>query len=124
MKSSGETVELFHNYIYIKGMSIFLFIILFIVVLFLIGLSFIASIIRGILSFFGLGRKNSNSYYNTGQQTRGPGRGQQQQYNSGHKQEAATSGWHYSPEAEQKRRKRKKIFEANEGEYVDFEEVK
>ena len=101
-------------------MSIILFIILFIVVLFIIGLSFIASIIRGLLSFLGLGRRNSNGYHNTREQARGT---EYRQQNRTRQQERTTSGWHYSPEADQKRQKRKKIFEANEGEYVDFEEV-
>lgn len=105
-------------------MSIIIFIILFILVAIIIGLSFVISIVRSILSFLGLGRSKTGGYYNTGQTTSGSDGEYRRRYGNNRQQESGTSGWHYSPEAESKRKKRKKIFEANEGEYVDFEEVK
>ena len=109
----------------------FLFILIFILI---IASSGVISIIRGILSFLGLtksGTRSSSGGYrasggSNGRNAQGGasygGRGASDDEAQGRRTSA--SGWHYSPEAEYKRRKRKKIIDENEGEYVDFEEIK
>ena len=106
----------------------FLFILIFILI---IASSVVISIIRGILSFLGLtksGTRSSSGGYrgSNGRNAQGGasygGRGASDDEAQGRRTSA--SGWHYSPEAEYKRRKRKKIIDENEGEYVDFEEIK
>ncbi len=103
-------------------MSILIFVLLFILIIFIVGLSFVFSIVRGILSFLGLGRRKTGGSYRQEQRDNSYGGYRQQQ--SDRQQNTDVSGWHYSPEAENKRKRRKKIFDANEGEYVDFEEIK
>lgn len=81
----------------------FLFII--IIAILLIGLSVIGTIVR---SIFGLGKLHSSSY----------GTGRQQPFNTSSKDETAEA------EEGEIHIKRKKLFSKDEGEYVDFEEVK
>lgn len=89
---------------------IFLFLLMF-------ASSVIFSIIRWVLSLFGFGgqRKNNQGEY---------GRSESGRYNSSSTYSGTSSGWHYSPEAEYKRRKKKKIIQQDEGEYVNYEEIK
>ncbi len=122
--------------IYIKGMSFILFFLFILIFILIIASSVVISVIRGILSFLGLTKKStdrggSGSSYRTaggsgGRNAQGGAfygnRGSSREDTRGARSDA--SGWHYSPEAEYKRRKRKKIIDANEGEYVDFEEVR
>lgn len=103
-----------------------LFILLFILI---IASSVIVSIIRGVLSFLGLTKKGGRSYTGTYSNSNGSTSDTRQRSSEngawdGRHNNTETSGWHYSPEAEYKRRNRKKIIEENEGEYVDFEEIK
>ena len=87
--------------------------------------SVIFSVIRWVLSLLGLGARTAGraSYNNTANgthqhRTQGEPRG-----NRG-SNDKACSQWHFSPEEEYKRKHRKKIISPDEGEYVDFEEVK
>lgn len=96
-------------------MTIILFLFLILLFLLLFASSMIFSLIRWILSLFGLAGRGSHRH---GRQA-GAGT-----YNAGGNTSSSSSGWHYSPEAEYKRRKRKKIIQQDEGEYVDYEEVK
>lgn len=77
------------------------FILIFVLIIILFGLSIIGSVLR---TLFGFGRRNSST--NSGS---GESRSNQSQRNT--KADNASS-------------KRKKIFEEDEGEYVEFEEVK
>lgn len=98
-------------------MTIILFLFLILLFLVLFASSVILSLVRWFLSFLGFGNKRTGRY--TGQshsETSDTG------YTSS--SSSSSSGWHYSPEAEYKRRKRKKIIQQDEGEYVDYEEVK
>ncbi|WP_294606347.1 DUF4834 family protein [uncultured Bacteroides sp.] len=90
----------------------FLFII--IVVILVIGLSIIGTVLR---SIFGLGKRrtSSGSYQNGGGYSFS---GNQQQNSSSQANEEATSS------EDVIHRKHKKLFTKDEGEYVDFEEIK
>lgn len=79
-------------------MSILGFVFFIILFIFVFGFSLIISIIKGI---FGIGRNKQAHSTHSGQQT------QQNSYNRTTKPE-----------------KRKKVFDKDDGEYVDFEEVK
>lgn len=97
----------------------FLFII--IVVILVIGLSIIGTVLR---SIFGLGkrRSSSGSYQNGGGSYQSGGgysfSGDQQQTASSQANEGTTSS------EDVVHRKHKKLFTKDEGEYVDFEEIK
>lgn len=97
----------------------FLFII--IVVILVIGLSIIGTVLR---SIFGLGkcRTSSGSYQNGGGSYQSGGgysfSGDQQQTASSQANEGTTSS------EDVVHRKHKKLFTKDEGEYVDFEEIK
>lgn len=90
----------------------FLFII--IIAVLLIGLSIIGSVIQ---SIFKLGRPRANS--GTHQYTGGYSYNNQQQSRTSSQEEEITN-----PEEGEIRPKRKKLFSKDEGEYVDFEEIK
>lgn len=97
----------------------FLFII--IVVILVIGLSIIGTVLRTV---FGLGKRRSSSgtYQNGGGSYQSGGgysfSGDQQQNNSSQSNgETTSSGYDIH-------RKHKKLFSKDEGEYVDFEEIK
>lgn len=97
----------------------FLFII--IVVILVIGLSIIGTVLR---SIFGLGKRrtSSGSYQNGGGSYQSGGgysfSGDQQQTASSQANEGTTSS------EDVVHRKHKKLFTKEEGEYVDFEEIK
>lgn len=95
---------------------IFLIIFIFIFLL-MFASSVIFSIIRWVLSLFGFGAQRKEN--KGGYERMDSGR-----YNSSSTGSGTSSGWHYSPEAEYKRRKRKKIIQQDEGEYVNYEEIK
>ena len=102
-------------------MSIIFFIIIVFFVILIFASSIIFSIIRWVLSLLGIGVYRSRGGYNKRQQT----------YTKGEKQGTYRSNtnvndqqWHFTPEEEYKRKKRKKIIASDEGEYVDFEEIK
>ncbi len=115
-------------------MSLILFFLFIGIFILIIASTVVISVIRGILSFFGItksgGKGFSGSYRSTG--AYGNQNRQNGTYNTNDSRagddasgrNSSASGWHYSPEAEYKRRKRKKIIDESEGEYVDFEEVK
>lgn len=88
-------------------MLIYLIVILFLgLFVLLIIPTMILSLVMRVLSFFGIGRKTQNNNQHTG--TR---------YQNAEKQ------WHDSPK-QQKNAEKKILFDKNEGEYVDFEEIK
>lgn len=101
---------------------LFLFILFIFVLLF--ASSLVLAVVRWVLSLFGMGRRNGTSSRG-GSDNRASGADGASSY-SGRTTSggASASGWHYSPEAEYKRRKRKKIIGQDEGEYVDYEEIK
>lgn len=103
-------------------MGILILIALIVILLLLFASSVLFSLIGWVLSLFGIGRSRGN--YGAGSGTYNSSRqdGTGSSYRSG--SSASATGWHYSPEAEYKRRKRKKIIDKDEGEYVDFEEIK
>lgn len=78
--------------------SILIFLLIFVLVILLLGLSIIGTVFRTI---FGLGKRSNSRKYSTTD-------------NSGYK----------SNTRKETLKKRKKVFEDDEGEYVDFEEVK
>lgn len=105
-------------------MTIILFIFILFILLLMFASSLILSVLRWILSLFGIGgsRAANDRYYGAGGSRGGnTGRTSSSSRNSSG---TSDSGWHYSPEAEYKRRKRKKIIGNDEGEYVDYEEMK
>ena len=106
-------------------MTIILFIFILFILLLMFASSLILSVLRWILSLFGIGgsRAANDSYYGAGG-SRGGNAGRTSSTSSRNSSGASDSGWHYSPEAEYKRRKRKKIIGNDEGEYVDYEEMK
>lgn len=106
-------------------MTFILFIFILFILLLMFASSLILSVLRWILSLFGIGgsRAANDSYYGSGG-SRGGNAGRTSSSSSRNSSGASDSGWHYSPEAEYKRRKRKKIIGNDEGEYVDYEEMK
>ncbi|WP_296259448.1 DUF4834 family protein [uncultured Phocaeicola sp.] len=83
------------------------FIFFFLLVIFIIGLVLLSKVLRTI---FGFGRKM------TGNTTKGnAGR------STAYSEEASQGNTRYS---QQKGKARKKIFDKDEGEYIDFEEIK
>lgn len=104
-------------------MSFFIIPIIIILFLLLFAVILVFSAIGRVMSFLGFGkRKHFTSSGSSGRRTYTGGSWGGNETSQSNK--ASTSGWHYSPEAEHKRRKRKKVFQPDEGEYVDFEEVK
>ena len=104
-------------------MGIFFFFIIIVLFLLFFASSIVFSIIRWVLSLLGIGAGRGNGHHDTsGTQRRGStGEG----YNESAQSSSGDDGqWHYSPEEAHKRRKRKKIISSDEGEYVDFEEIK
>lgn len=96
-------------------MHILLFILIFIIAIFVFGLSIIGFILRTI---FGLGRGSSSS---RPKQTES-GRTSQQDYGQRDRRSNDDEEEIYSENVPEKRHK--KIFTQDDGEYVDFEEVK
>lgn len=101
------------------GIILFLFL-----ALMLFASSLVISVVKWVLSLFGLcepGRWSVNVDRRStgGQDAAGRTSGASRSSSS-----SSSSGWHYSAEALMKKRKRKKIIQPDEGEYVDFEEVK
>ena len=97
-------------------MYILLFLLVFIVIIFVLGLSIVGAILRAV---FGIGRRSSS-------------RPKQTRYdNSSQKQYQQQQNFHSTSDYEEDNyseassgNKRKKIFTKDEGEYVDFEEIK
>ena len=86
-------------------MHILLFILFFIIAIIVFGLSIVGFLLRTI---FGIGRRSSSSHHGkTGQS--------QQSYNQGS---------YNSNDDEEEILSEKKIFTQDDGEYVDFEEIK
>ena len=81
----------------------FLFIIVIAVII--IGLALVGSVLRAV---FGLGKRSPSS----GSDRNGPNN------NSGSRR------YYHQPQANDKGAKHKKLFDDNEGEYVDYEEIK
>ena len=99
-------------------MSIFLFIFVFLIVIIILGLSIVGAIFRAI---FGIGRRSSRSG-TTNQQPFGS-RTYQQTYQS-NQDDASHYNEEESHSEESRHRQKKKIFNKEDGEYVDFEEIK
>lgn len=100
--------------------SFVIFILLLFLALMLFASSLVISIVRWVLSLFGIcspGRWGVNFSRRTSNE-KGDAR------TTGTSHSSSSSGWHYSAEALMKKSKRKKIIQPDEGEYVDFEEVK
>ena len=98
-------------------MHILLFILIFIIAIFVFGLSIVGFILRTI---FGLGRRSSSS-----------SRPRQNESGRSADQQSYSQGTHRPMDHEEEifsddvpRKKHKKIFTQDEGEYVDFEEIK
>ena len=96
-------------------MHILLFILIFIIAIFVFGLSIVGFILRTI---FGLGRSSSSS---RPKQTES-GRTSQQSNNQTNRRSNDDEEEIYSENVPEKRHK--KIFTQDDGEYVDFEEIK
>lgn len=96
-------------------MHILLFILIFIIAIFVFGLSIVGFILRTI---FGLGRGSSSS---RPRQTES-GHTNQQDYDQGNRRPINDEEEIYSENISEKRHK--KIFTQDNGEYVDFEEIK
>ena len=102
-------------------MSIFLFIIIIFFFIIIFASSIIFSVIRWILSLLGIeSRRNYNNSKSTHQNKEETGNRWQNNSQTGTNEEK----WHFSPEEQYKRKKRKKIIAPDEGEYVDFEEIR
>ena len=98
-------------------MHILLFILLFIIAIVVFGLSIVGFLLRAI---FGIGRRSSSSrpkQAETGRSATG-----QQSYNQGTQNPADNEEEIYSENVTGRRHK--KIFTQDDGEYVDFEEIK
>lgn len=94
-------------------MSIIFTLLFIVLILFIFASSVLFSVIRWVLSLFRIGGPRTTTT-SSGSSTA----------DAGYKRTNSSSGWHFSPEAEYKRKKKKKIISADEGEYVDFEDVK
>ena len=93
-------------------MHILLFILFFIIAIIVFGLSIVGFLLRTI---FGIGRRSSSSHHGkTGQS--------QQSYNQTNRRSNDDEEEIYSENVPEKRHK--KIFTQDDGEYVDFEEIK
>ena len=95
-------------------MHILLFILIFIIAIFVFGLSIVGFILRTI---FGLGRSSSSRPKQTES-----GRTNQQDYEQRNHRSNDNEEEIYSENVPEKRHK--KIFTQDDGEYVDFEEIK
>lgn len=93
----------------------FLFII--IIAILLIGLSIVGTVIRSIFGLGGRRSSDTNPNGNGNYQGRGYSFNDSQQSDTSHHEEA-------TPEEGDLHPKRKKLFSKDEGEYVDFEEIK
>lgn len=91
------------------------FLFLIIIAILLIGLSIIGTVIR---SIFGFGGRRPRSNYNQG------GGNYRPQDNSYDDRQSASSRNHAGPTESDTSSRRKKLFSEDEGEYVDFEEIK
>lgn len=96
-------------------MHILLFILVFIVAILVFGLSVIGFILR---TLFGIGRKSSSSHHRQAES----GHTSQQGYKQENRYDQSDSEETFANTTEGKRHQ--KIFAKDEGEYVDFEEVK
>ena len=99
-------------------MHIFLFLLLFLAAIVIFGLSIVGFILRAI---FGLGRGSSSRTKQTNS-----GQNNQQQSRPGYTQniENSTENEEENISEHKQKTKHKKIFTQDDGEYVDFEEVK
>lgn len=93
------------------------FLFIFFLVILFIGLSIVGSIFRVIFGF-GKRHKDQEAYYNAGSY-HADGRGFSSTYQS-----TSTGDPHSSPYTDDKEEKHKKVFSKDEGEYVDYEEIK
>lgn len=97
-------------------MHIFLFILIFLILILVLGLSIVGAILRAV---FGIGRRSSSQPKKTGYEYTN------QQQRTGNNQSSNTSS---NPEeemsAENGQKNHKKIFTKEEGEYVDYEEIR
>ncbi|WP_195663523.1 DUF4834 family protein [Bacteroides congonensis] len=98
-------------------MHILLFILIFIIAIVVFGLSIVGFLLRAI---FGIGRRSSSSRPN--QTESGRSATGQQSYNQGTQTPADNEEEIYSENVTGRRHK--KIFTQDDGEYVDFEEIK
>lgn len=98
-------------------MHILLFILLFIIAIVVFGLSIVGFLLRAI---FGIGRRSSSS--RPKQAESGRSATGQQSYNQGTQNPTDNEEEIYSENVAGKRHK--KIFTQDDGEYVDFEEIK
>ena len=108
-------------------MSIIFFIIIIFLFVVMFASSVIFSVIRWVLSLLGLGarttRRAAGGEYGSGSR----GSRYSSDDNGQRRQNSSTGNgaqWHFSPEEEYKRKQRKKIISPDEGEYVDYEEIK
>ena len=99
-------------------MYILLFLLVIVIVVIVLGLSIVGAVLRAV---FGLGRRSSHSGKTTQQQTYGR-RTYQQPYQSEQDNSSYTHEENLSQES--RPRQKKKIFDKDDGEYVDFEEIK
>lgn len=96
------------------------FIFIIIIAILIIGLSIIGTVIRSVFKMGGQ-RPNNNTYQGNN------GNGQPRQgysFNGGQRSATSTSNDGVTPEEGELHINRKKIFTKDEGEYVDFEEIK
>ena len=93
-------------------MHILLFILFFIIAIIVFGLSIVGFLLRTI---FGIGRRSSSSHH--GKTEKSQQSNNQGSYNSKNDEEEILS-------ENTSARKHKKIFTQDDGEYVDFEEIK
>ncbi|MDO4162765.1 MAG: DUF4834 family protein [Bacteroides sp.] len=96
------------------------FIFIIIIAILIIGLSIIGTVIRSVFRMGGR-RQNNDSYQGNGWN------GQSRQgysFNSGQQSSKSASNEGVTPEEGELHINRKKIFTKDEGEYVDFEEIK
>ena len=98
-------------------MHILLFILIFIIAIVVFGLSIVGFLLRAI---FGIGRRSSSS--RPKQAESGRSATGQQSYNQGTQNPADNEEEIYSENVTGRRHK--KIFTQDDGEYVDFEEIK
>lgn len=100
-------------------MHILLFILIFIIAIVVFGLSIVGFLLRAI---FGIGRRSSSSSSRPKQAESGRGTTGQQSYNQGTQNPADNEEEIYAENVTGRRHK--KIFTQDDGEYVDFEEIK
>ena len=108
-------------------MSIIFFIIIIFLFVVMFASSVIFSVIRWVLSLLGLGARTTRRAAGDGYGSGNRGSRYSSDANGQRRQNSSTGNetqWHFSPEEEYKRKQRKKIISPDEGEYVDYEEIK